>query len=222
LLIFVLLPISIITINGCNNNGTDPEDNDTIPDPVDNPLWPFNVGDWWEIMVWDNEGSHPETTFEYYEVDSVFGFSDERVARIRFSLLRNDTLFSYPDIWWGNTEEGLYMFGPYGNEFEPYDSPRLLFKHPAIDGDAFDSYALDDPGVADEMLFFDMGIPPIEVPAGTFDLCVGFQVHQAPATDYYYYFQPDMGYISMEKYNGSSLVKTKRLSDYFDNDSLAI
>ncbi len=124
-------------------------------------------------------------------------------------------MFSSFTLWWGNTIEGLYEYAPVADNFEPYENPHLLFKYPSTDGEIFLSYA-PNPTEETEMGFISL-MPPAEVPAGSFENCVGFQYYEPPGENIYYHFLPDTGYIQMEKYVGSMLNKSRYLADYVLN-----
>ena len=204
----------IIGFLGCENP-TNGNGDDDIPEPVENPLWPFEVGNSWTLEVRDDQAGAEDTLFyEEYRVEDVFGHDGERVAELNFRKFIGDSTLGSYTFWWGNTESGLYQFANLGDEFEPYEEgPILLFKKPAEEGENFASFILMDGEAPDDVYFFSSGIPTISVPAGDFESCLGYQVHRDPGMDIYYYFTPDTGYVRMEKYVGGSLVKTRSLTE---------
>lgn len=211
-LFFIFGIISVFIFLTCNRENHN--NHDTIPQEIDNAIWPFEVGSWWILDVWDNEVSgEPFEYSEKYSVDSAFMHNNRRVALIRFEQFTPDTVFGRSVIWWGNTSGGLFMFAPYGNSFEPYSSPKLLFKHPATDGESFSSYSIDSDN-PDMMFCYLSGVPDVEVPAGIFSNCVFYMIHRSPATDHYYYFKPDTGYVMMERKIGEATVKTRKLKTF--------
>ena len=190
--------------------------NDNVPPMVDNPLWPYTENSFWEFDVWESGDGGDFNYFEKYRVVDVFGHDDNRVAQIEFTKYTEDTLFAEFTFWWGNTDSGLYEFAPFGEDFSPRE-PRLLFKFPAADMDSFQSYAYDFEN-PQTMFYFESGVPIIDVPAGSFENCVGYQLHyqigHEPPIDNYYYFKPDTGYIRYERYEAGSLIKTRSLRDF--------
>ncbi|HHS50323.1 MAG TPA: hypothetical protein ENN07_04330 [candidate division Zixibacteria bacterium] len=217
LLILFALGLSCEKPNGPNG--------DNIPDEIDRALWPFNTGSFWEFDVWEMTSEGEFNYFEKYAVLNIIAHDGNRVAKIEFTQYLEDTTFGRFVMWWGNTLDGLYEFAPFGEVFNPHDAPRLLFLFPAEDMDAFGSYAFDfqDPIT---MTYFDIGIPPFDLPAGRFDECVGYNLSRHvmpdPPENNYYYFKPDTGYVRFEKYiTGSGLVKTRSLRDFLVQDRLS-
>jgi len=213
---FLLLIVFVAAFLSCDacDNPVGPED---IPPMIDNPLWPWTLHSFWEFDVWESVDGSEIDYFEKYEVVDVFGYDDNRVAKIEFTKYTEDTLFAEFIFWWGNTESGLYEFAPFDTPFSPNQSPKLLFKFPAEDMDSFQTYSYDfvNPFT---MVYFDAGVPEIVVPAGTFESCIGYQLHyqigHEQPVDNYYYFKPDTGYIRYERYVAGSLVKTRSLRDF--------
>ncbi|RKZ28180.1 hypothetical protein DRQ36_10830, partial [bacterium] len=169
---------------------------ESLQEDIDNAIWPFSEGNWWVYDVWE-QGETAADSFVYlekYEVVCPFAHEDSRVVEIDFEVFIPETVFARYKLWWGNTDSGLYAYAPIEDVFEPYSSPRLLFKFPAENLETFLSYA-PNPDNPEEIVYFDTGIPEISVPAGTFTGCVGYQMHDPPADDNYYFFVPDTGYI---------------------------
>ncbi len=189
-------------------------DDEKPPDEIANAIWPFHENSFWEFDVWEVVSGEDFDYFEKYHVEEIFADSGKRVAKIKFTKYTEDTTFAEFTFWWGNKAEGLFEFAPFGDVFSAFDEQRLLFKFPATDMDSFQTYSWDFTNPY-TMLFFDIGIPTMVVPAGSFEGCVGYQLHRQvghePPVDNYYYFKPDTGYIRYEKYEAGSLVKTRSL-----------
>jgi len=205
----------LIVLAACNCDKPTGNNDKPVPDEVENPLWPFYEGNWWLLDVWDNESGENLEYFERYEVVSLFRYEDHRVAEVRLDMIYEDSVFASFTMWIGNTDTGLYLYAPYENDFEPFSSPKLLYKHPAEDGEIFESYALDETQEnTDPMQYLGTGLWPVEVPAGIFVNCGIYYGCRPPADETYNYFIPDTGYVRMEKYVASSLVKTRSLSEF--------
>jgi len=209
---FTLSAVFLLFCFGCDN-GADPPIPE-VPDEIDDAIWPLDVGNEWVIDVaeWNDSIADWVEWGERYIVDSAFAFEGKRVNEIILQYFVEDTVFAEFILWWGNTTSGLYEYALFGDDFEPYGSPKLLFKHPATDGEVFSSYA-PDPGNPVDM-GFSFGAPAITVPAGEFGDCLTFQYYEPPGSNIYYYFKPDTGYIMMERYVGASLNKTRKLQEY--------
>ena len=212
-LFLILIVVVFVSCDACDNP-IEPED---IPPMIDNPLWPWTLNSYWEFDIWESTDGAEFEYYEKYRVVDVFGYEDNRVAEIEFTKYTEDTIFADFTLWWGNTETGLYEFAPYDVEFAPNPSPKLLFKFPAEDLDSFQTYSYDFV-TPYTMFYFDAGVPPIIVPAGTFESCVGYQLHYQTGhelpVDNYYYFKPDTGYVRYERYEAGSLIKTRSLRDF--------
>ncbi len=206
---------ALVLILGCDN-GVDPPDPE-VPDEIDGAIWPLVVGNEWTFDVQAIDDSTGDWIYygERYIVDSALVHDGKRVNRVMLEYFVEDTTFQSFTLWWGNSLEGLFEYSPFGDTFEPYELPRLLFKYPADDGETFQSYA---PNPSDPV---DMGfiseMPGVTIPAGTFDDCVGFQYYEPPGVNIYYHFVPDTGYVQMEKFVGSSLDKARYLRDFVIN-----
>lgn len=201
---------------GCEEtNG--PPNGEEIPPEIDGAVWPLEVGNEWvfEVQEWNDSLGDYVVYNERYVVDTAFKHDGNRVAKVRLEYFVEDTVFQGFTFWWGNTVSGLYEYSSYGDDFLPYDTPHLLFKYPAVDGEVFQSYA-PNPSDPVEMGFIAL-MPVVEVPAGSFDNCVGYQYYEPPGENIYYYFVPDTGYIQMEKYISSTLDKARYLQNYVAN-----
>ncbi|MCK5833440.1 hypothetical protein KAH81_07205, partial [bacterium] len=211
----LLIALFLILIAVSCDNPVDPNNNP--PDEIENAIWPFHEGSFWEYDVWEIVSGEEYNYFEKYRVVDIFAHNEKRVAEIEFSKYTEDTVFAAFTFWWGNTTSGLYEYAPFDESFSAFDLPRLLFKYPAEDMDSFLTYSWDFANPF-TMFYFDMGIPIVSVPAGDFEACVGYQLYyqtgHEPPIDNYYYFKPDTGYISYEKYEAGSPSKTRLLKDF--------
>ncbi len=203
--------IMLVVFLGCDSVDPDPPE---VPDEIENAVWPFVEGNEWTFTTrtWNDSIADWEEYGERYEVVRAFLHGNSRVVEIALEYFIEDTVFAEYTFWWGNTTAGLFAYAPYSESFVAYDSPRLLFKYPAENGEDFQSFA-PYPDSPTEM-FFSSTMPTITVPAGEFEACVGYQYYIPPGDNIYYYFAPDTGYIYMEKYVGSTLTKTRALTEY--------
>jgi hypothetical protein len=200
---------------GCDNGVVPPDPE--IPDEIHGAIWPLDVGNEWtfDVQSWDDSIADWIYYGERYIVDTAFMHNEKRVAKVRLEYFFGDTVFQEFSLWWGNTHTGLYEYAPFGDGFVPYAESRMLFKYPSIDGELFSSYAPNP--VNPVSMGFMAEMPPIEVPAGNFENCVGYQYYEPPGENIYYYFVPDTGYIQMERYIGSTLNKARFLNSYVLN-----
>lgn len=215
---FSILAISLFALVlfvGCDN-GVDPPDPE-IPDEIEGAVWPLEIGNEWTFDVQALDDSTGDWIYygERYIVDSALVLDGKRVNRVILEYFVEDTTFQSFTFWWGNTLEGLFEYGSFGDTFMPFESPRLLFKYPANDGEMFQSFAPNPANPLDMGFIAEM--PGVTIPAGTFDNCVGYQYYEPPGVNIYYYFVPDTGYVQMERFVGSSLDKARYLREYVIN-----